>query len=158
MCNDTLLKYLPVATPTDSRSCSLLQDGEMWSSVNCTICACVKGKTVCRKKQCIPVSSCPQVSFLKERGFLLCFSPPLCLSVLLGSVCIALGHIDWKVEIFLAYQFRLVLSRCAIATLIKSFSPLSLLCRLCSFSPPYFVSSTWNTTPLSFIICSFVGW
>lgn len=59
---------------------------------------------------------------------------------------------------FLAYQFRLVLSRCAIATLIKSFSPLSLLCRLCSFSPPYFVSSTWNTTSLSFIICSFVGW
>ncbi|NXD52284.1 BMPER protein, partial [Corvus moneduloides] len=59
-------------SPEDMKVCKfgskIFQDGEMWSSVNCTICACVKGKTECRKKQCIPVSSCPHGKILNRKG------------------------------------------------------------------------------------------
>ncbi|XP_039192747.1 BMP-binding endothelial regulator protein isoform X2 [Crotalus tigris] len=59
-------------SPEEKKVCKfgnkVFQDREMWSSVNCTICACVKAKTECRKKQCIPVSSCPHGKILNRKG------------------------------------------------------------------------------------------
>uniref|UniRef100_A0A8C8STV6 BMP binding endothelial regulator n=1 Tax=Pelusios castaneus TaxID=367368 RepID=A0A8C8STV6_9SAUR len=68
----------------------IFREGEMWSSVNCTICACAKGKTVCRKKQCIPISSCPHVLVKNDARRTRSFSWTKSVDLVLGRSTISL--------------------------------------------------------------------
>ncbi|XP_004854956.1 BMP-binding endothelial regulator protein isoform X2 [Heterocephalus glaber] len=67
-CEQCLLQLPPEDVSVCKFGNKIFQEGEVWSLPNCTICACVTGKTECRRKQCVPISSCPQGKILNRKG------------------------------------------------------------------------------------------
>uniref|UniRef100_A0A8D3BPV5 BMP binding endothelial regulator n=1 Tax=Scophthalmus maximus TaxID=52904 RepID=A0A8D3BPV5_SCOMX len=68
----------------------IYREGDMWSSVNCTLCACVKGSIECRPKQCVPITSCPSVLVKNDARRTRSFSWTQSVEVRLGGLSLSL--------------------------------------------------------------------
>uniref|UniRef100_A0A8C5H9V2 BMP binding endothelial regulator n=1 Tax=Gouania willdenowi TaxID=441366 RepID=A0A8C5H9V2_GOUWI len=68
----------------------IYREGDMWSSVNCTLCACVKGNIECRPKQCVPITSCPSVLVKNDARRTRSFSWTQSVEVRLGGLVLSL--------------------------------------------------------------------
>uniref|UniRef100_A0A672GBY8 BMP binding endothelial regulator n=1 Tax=Salarias fasciatus TaxID=181472 RepID=A0A672GBY8_SALFA len=68
----------------------IYREGDMWSSVNCSLCACVKGIIECRPKQCVPISSCPSVLVKNDARRTRSFSWTQSVEVRLGGLTLGL--------------------------------------------------------------------
>uniref|UniRef100_A0A8P4K789 BMP-binding endothelial regulator protein n=1 Tax=Dicentrarchus labrax TaxID=13489 RepID=A0A8P4K789_DICLA len=68
----------------------IYREGDMWSSVNCTLCACVKGSIECRPKQCVPITSCPSVLVKNDARRTRSFSWTQSVEIRLGGLILSL--------------------------------------------------------------------
>uniref|UniRef100_A0A671VTB5 BMP binding endothelial regulator n=1 Tax=Sparus aurata TaxID=8175 RepID=A0A671VTB5_SPAAU len=68
----------------------IYREGDMWSSVNCTLCACVKGNIECRPKHCVPITSCPSVLVKNDARRTRSFSWTQSVEIRLGGLILSL--------------------------------------------------------------------